>query len=431
MTSGHFGIYGLTIVGLQFTSGCKQPCVGLLECGAQSTYNSAVIFTQAEETTNIRYQNNAPMTIEGTEALGDNWLLHANNQEFVVSTSNGQAFQIPFSVGTISLSTPLWDSDMQNDGLWPLEDWWVSIHRKGSSPSQPSTGYILLEHPDESPITIYGTESFSQWPYRVFGCGDLDGDNHDDWIAVHLDNQGTGEVRLGLSHLWLDFVGDQDKTSLPVLNGTLEAEGFGHAVVCDKDWTGDEQIDLIVSSPFANVNGVTAAGRAQLFVNDNGTFYKSASISGTRKHEWLGYRLTAGDIEGDGRLELASTTFEDSNAAVQLWTWQGAPSNIWRERYTIRSPKSETFFGYDILLANIDGDDKDDLLIGEPYYDGAKTEAGLLTIYKGTTNLLDWNTNFDLIFGTEAYAHLGYNIQVHDVNDDNIQDIILPVIEVE
>ena len=63
-------------------------------------------------------------------------------------------------------------------------------------------------------------------------------------------------------------------TDLPSLSGSLETEGFGRDILCDRDWTGDGQIDLVISSPFANVNGVTAAGRVQLFINNNGTFTK-------------------------------------------------------------------------------------------------------------------------------------------------------------
>ena len=372
------------------------------------------------------------MTIPGSQDLGSDWLIGITERDnIVIKTAAGQAFEVPFQVGQATVSNQIWNGGMLNDGMLSIGDWWLSSHRKGSSSLLNSTGYLRLDHPEQNPVVIYGTEALQQWPNHIVSCGDLDDDGHNDWIAVHLDNNGSGEVRLGFSTLWLNIVSETNKTNFPALTGALDSEGFGHAVLCDKDWTGDGQIDLIVSSPFANVNGVTSAGRIQLFVNDNGTFVKSSSINGTRKHEWLGYRLTSGDIDGDGRLELASTTFEDDNTTVRLWTWQGAPSNIWRERYTIRSPKEETFFGYDIRIANVDGDDKDDLLIGEPYYNGAKSESGLVTIFKGTTNLLDWNTQFDLIFGTEAYAHLGYALYVHDVNDDGVQDIILPIIEVQ
>ena len=77
------------------------------------------------------------------------------------------------------------------------------------------------------------------------------------------------------------------------------------------------------------------------------------------------------------------------------------------------------------------GDDKDDLLVGEPYFDTTKAEVGLVTIFKGTDNFLDWNSQYDRIFGSSAYAHLGYSIHTHDLNQDDIPDILLPVIEVD
>ena len=275
-------------------------------------------------------------------------------------------------------------------------------------------------------ILIYGTEHLQQWPAHVFSCGDLDGDDNLDWVAVHLDDKSTGEVRIGLILPMVRVRGAQNMSVLPVLTGSLEAEGFGHDILCDRDWTGDGQIDLVISSPFANVNGVTASGHP-VFANDNGSFIK-VSVSGDREHEWLGYRLTAGDINGDGNLEL-STAFEATNSTVRLWTWQNRPTNRLRERYTMRSSKANTFFGYDILISDINGDGKDDLLIGEPYYDANKSETGLVTIFKGTNNLLDWNTQLTGV-GSTPYAHLGYAIHTHDVNQDGIQDIVLPIIEV-
>ena len=417
-------------------NGCRQPCEGLLECISQSTHNSVVVFAQSESTLAVRTQESAVMTIVGDTLFEDDWTIGFDtdlSDSVVIGTKTGQAFSIPYQVGATSMTDPIWTTSTDNDILMRVGDWWLTTYPNSSTTEAYGSGFLQLEHPDvPNDIVIFGTEPLQQWPAHVFPCGDLDGDDHEDWMAVHLDTKRTGEVRVGLSTRWLNFEGAQNINALPLLTGSLEAEGFGHDILCDRDWTGDGQIDLVVSSPFANVNGVTAAGRIQLFSNDNGAFTKVRSVSGERKHEWLGYRLTAGDITGDGNLELASTAFEATNSTVRLWTWQNSPTNQLRERYTMRSPEleSNTFFGYDILIRDINGDGKDDLLIGEPYYDGPKSESGLLTIFKGTDNLLDWNTQYDQIFGSTAYAHLGYSIYTHDLNQDGIQDILLPVIDV-
>ena len=47
------------------STGCRQPCEGLLECVSQNTHNSVVIFPQAEVTAPIRTQDAAAMTIVG------------------------------------------------------------------------------------------------------------------------------------------------------------------------------------------------------------------------------------------------------------------------------------------------------------------------------------------------------------------------------
>ena len=147
---------------------------------------------------------------------------------------------------------------------------------------------------------------------HVFSCDDLDGDTLD-WVAVHLDDKGTGDVRIGLTTIWQTFQGSNSMTDLPALSGSLKRRGS--VMISYTIETGLEMDDRTrYFSPFANVNGVTGTGRVQLFINNNDAFTKLASIVGSRKHEWLGYRLTSGDINGDGRLEMAVTAFEESNS---------------------------------------------------------------------------------------------------------------------
>ena len=112
-------------------------------------------------------------------------------------------------------------------------------------------------------------------------------------------------------------------TDLPALSGSLEAEGFGHDIICDRDWTGDGQIDLVISSPFANVNGVTAR---DVFNYSSTTTVPLQNLRHwVLENEWLD-TLTSGDINGDGRLEMAVTAFEDQ-IHCSIWSW--------RERQTI------------------------------------------------------------------------------------------------
>lgn len=410
--------------------GCRNPCVGL-ECVEQTTFNSLLVFTQAQTTIATRYQDGASLTINGAVALGTEWSLldDTSPSQIQIASNNGLVYEVPWQIGTASLEDSIWTFPTSPQSVLKSGPWYVNSYPFHNTDTIESAGRIGLTN-TETDVTIHieGTKRLQHWPAMLFSCGDLDADGISDWLATDLDDSNTGTIWLGLSTIWTSFTEDVTYDSLPSLTGALESEAFGHSVLCDVDWTEDGQIDLLIGSPFANVNGVTAAGRIQLFENTNGSFNSISSITGTREHQWIGYRLAAGDIENDGRLEVVSTGFEESNSIVQMWTW----NNSWRERYTIRSSESNTFFGYDIALEDVNDDGKDDLLIGEPYYNSDKAlEVGRLTIFKGTNNLLEWNNQFDTIEGTETYAHLGYQIHIRDFNQDGIQDLALPVLELD
>ena len=413
--------------------GCR-PCEGL-ECIEETTSRSLLVFEQASETAAVRFQENASLTITANEqatGLSTDWSVSAHSgeanvaQNISIGTSDGALYDIPWQIGETELINPTWILPSTVKQMWSTPE-----YRIASTPSDSTIveggGGVYIEDASGKIIVIHGENRLGYWPHHLWRCGDLDLDGIDDWIATDVGEDNRGELWLGLSTLLLDSSTTILQSSLPILTGDLLGEGFGHSLLCDRDWTDNGQIDLIVASPFANINGVSSAGRIQLLENNEGIFSSVDTLVGSRVHEWLGYRLTSGDIENDGRLELAATNFESQNTTVRLWTWTGD----WNERYTLRSNRTNTFFGHDIEMADINGDEKDDLIIGEPYFTENRPEMGLVSIFKGTRNLLEWTTNFDVIVGSENYAHLGYSIDIIDANSDGIQDIILQSIALD
>ncbi len=408
-------------------SGCR-PCEGL-ECIEETTSRAVLVFEQASETSSVRFQDSASLTItanEQTTGVSTDWFVSTRErtlndlQHISIGTTDGTLYEIPWQIGDVELYNPMWELSSTVKQMWQ-----TSQYRIASTP-QDSTiieggGGIYIEDNAGNTVTVHGEQRLGYWPHHLWRCGDLDLDGIADWIATDVGEQNRGEVWLGLSTVLLDASTTLLQSSLPSLRGDLVGEGFGHSLLCDRDWTGNGQIDLLVASPFANVNGVSSAGRIQLLENNGGVFSSVDTLVGSREHEWLGYRLASGDIDNDGRLELAATNFEPENTTVRLWTWIGG----WNERYTLRSDRTNTFFGHDIEMADINGDDKDDLIIGEPYFSEENSESGLVNIFKGTNNLLEWTIDVDTIVGTKDYAHLGYSIDAIDANNDGIPDIVL------
>mgnify|MGYP000719424119 CR=1 FL=1 len=273
--------------------------------------------------------------------------------------------------------------------------------------------------------TFQGRTAFQTLPTALWSCGDLDGDGIFDWIASDLADSANGRIWLGLSHIWLNLTGVNSIDLLPSIEGSLTEEAFGHQVLCDTDWNNDGSVDLIASSPFANVNGQNGAGRISLWLNDgSGGFaapYKN--INGSISEGWMGYRIASGDVDGDGVLELAATTFEAENTAVQFYSFK---NDNWQERYRLRPRTTDPCWGYAIALDDINGDGLDDVLVTAPLADvPSYKDAGIIEIYPGTTNLLDWIDGPQEIRGIEANQRLGTHLSTADCNQDGLSDIIL------
>ena len=80
--------------------------------------------------------------------------------------------------------------------------------------------------------------------------------------------------------VWQTFQGSHSMTDLPALSGSLEAEGFGHDIFMHRDWTGDGQIDLVISVPLPT-SMVYCSRTSSTIYQQQWYLYKLASISGS------------------------------------------------------------------------------------------------------------------------------------------------------
>lgn len=407
---------------------CVSPCDSL-ECSGDQLTSTLKVFLQASTTTDIRTQP----TLEITAPLdyGFQWSYDtrlSDSMEFWIGTPTTQSIQtIEWQIGAVELSDPYLNGTSTQFGehLVVIDD----IAVVGSplfDGELVHSGQIEIWdlNSGTSLSTLRGINSFQTLPRALWSCGDLDGDSVPDWIASDLADNGNGRIWLGLSQIWLNLSGINNIDALPYLQGALTEEAFGGQVLCDRDWNNDDHIDLVVSSPFANVNGNNGAGRISLWLNDsNGRFdtpYKS--VNGAIAEGWLGYRITSGDVDGDGIPELASTTFEKENTAVQFYSFKNGG---WQERYRLRPRFPDSFWGYSIELADVNGDGLDDVLVAAPLADVPPyKDAGGIEIYPGTTNLLDWIDGPQEIRGTESNQRLGIHLSTADCNQDGLLDII-------
>lgn len=136
---------------------------------------------------------------------------------------------------------------------------------------------------------------------RVWALADVNGDQHPDVVLGHstnrisiLTNEGNGVFS-------------------PSVNLSLRAKMFAWDIAVT-DVNQDKQADLIV----ATVNSETAPFESEIVVllGNNGKF---ASAPGSPFHAEPGaYRLTVGDVNEDGKVDIAASSFETTGMTLLL-----------------------------------------------------------------------------------------------------------------
>lgn len=182
--------------------------------------------------------------------------------------------------------------------------------------------------------------------------GDVNGDGVPD-VAATLDSQGrkapSGEVR---GPVW---VSDGDGRYRSASEGLPEKGQLHQAAFGDVD--GDGHLDLALSSDYWPGNLPLG-----VFLGD-GEGGWTRSVEGlpppmTRERYAIYYGIALGDLNGDGRSDLVAVDYHE--AAVRLWIGDGTGS--WRAcpGFGPDAPRADVL-GYGVALGDVDGDGRTDL----------------------------------------------------------------------
>src|SRR6185369_11969625 len=175
--------------------------------------------------------------------------------------------------------------------------------------------------------------------------GDLNGDGKLD-LAVANFNSSTVSVLLNTTG---------PGGALPSFSGIQEfATGDGPASVSMGDLNGDGKLDLLVANfAFDTVSALlntTASGSAILSFSANGEF-----ATGTGP-----IYVTLGDLNGDGRLDLIVANFNSNNVSVLLnITAPGAPTPIFADKQDLDASDGPIY----VTTGDLNADGKLDLAV--------------------------------------------------------------------
>jgi hypothetical protein len=218
------------------------------------------------------------------------------------------------------------------------------------------------------------------------------------------------------------------------MRGDGTGDHFARSIITSGDFNGDGYLDLLFGSPLDD-DGGSDAGSLRLFPGTSIGISDSAvtTIHGETAGDNLGlytYRFGAGDIDGDGKDDLVvgiptdDTTGSDGGKIV-VYMGSGAflPSDFISA--TLFGEVAGDRFGESVAVSDVNGDGYADVIVGAPNNDDGSTDAGKVYVFEGTADGMSTTASHGQ-YGEYSGENLGTRLYaLGDINGDDFGDVYM------
>jgi hypothetical protein len=204
---------------------------------------------------------------------------------------------------------------------------------------------------------------------------------------------------------------------LHTFDGEAPTDHFGYRVSGLGDVDGDGHADLLAAGAWNDTGGADA-GRVRVYSGRTGSVLYA--VLGDDAGDQLGRGLaSAGDVDGDGVPDFVAGAIHDDDGGLDAGSARVYSGVDGAALHTFHGTAAGEHQGWSVAGAgDLDGDGRDDVLVGAP---GADIDAGSARAYSGADGslLFEWR-------GAEPGAQLGAAVAAAgDVDGDGRPDLLL------
>ena len=188
----------------------------------------------------------------------------------------------------------------------------------------------------------------------------------------------------------------------------------------------DAKADIIVGARLEDVSAIVDVGRVYVFSGADGSSLYSKNKPGTGiANAQFGSTVAAGDVNNDGKADVvAGAPQEDVGANLRqgkIYIFNGPDGALIRTLEHVE-PQSDTYYGGGLAVGKVDADANADIISGAFGHDvAANSDQGRVYILSGSNGSLIRTLDSP---NPQAFARFGRALAAADVDGDNKADII-------